>query len=97
MTAMVDALYYEDNGPDGESPREDQEKLLFLFEAMFIKGSEAVMTTMLVKIIDQMQDNIYDLQGMELVMYCKKDMVVECFQDDTKWSEVEKSIKQIKW
>ena len=69
-----------------------------MFESMFIKGSEAVMTTLLVSVIDQMKDNIIEkeLQGMELVMYCKKDMVVECFQDDAKWSEVEKSIKQIK-
>ena len=54
MTSMVDALYSEDLGPDGENPRQNQEKLLSLFEAMFLNGSEAVMTTVAVKIIEQM-------------------------------------------
>ena len=44
-----------------------------------------------------MYDNICELEGMELVMYCKKSLVLECFQDDAKWSEVVKSIKSIKW
>ena len=43
-----------------------------------------------------MREKLGELDGMELVKYCMKDMIVECYLDDSKWIEVVKSIQQIK-
>lgn len=61
MTAMVDALFWDsstdvENDDLKEMPRQNQEKLLSLFENMVLFDAEKVMVAAIASIIEAMQD-----------------------------------------
>lgn len=53
-----------------------------------VNGGETTVIVAVIKMMQLMKDKIVDHESFDVVIYCKQQMLIECFKDDSKWAQV---------